>query len=58
MTNWHSYSLTGIVTKKLQLERTIMLKKIDDFLILKFPHIISAFALFWFSIVAYGLLNQ
>ena len=34
------------------------MEKIDDILIGHFPHIIIAFATFWISLIAYGLLSQ
>lgn len=34
------------------------MEKLDKFLVEKFPLIIVAFAVFWFSIVAYGLLKD
>jgi hypothetical protein len=41
----------------IDLERNEM-EKLDKFLVEKFPMIIVGVAVFWFSIVAYGLLNQ
>lgn len=35
-----------------------MLKKLDKFLMEKFPHIILAFTFFWLGLVAYGLINS
>ena len=35
-----------------------MLKKIDEFLMVKFPHIILSFVAFWLSLVAFGLYNS
>ncbi len=35
-----------------------MLKKLDKFLMEKFPHIILAFTFFWLALVAYGLIQS
>lgn len=46
-----------IFKDKYNLDEKSMLKKLDNFLMEKFPHIILAFTFFWLALVAYGLLN-
>ena len=34
------------------------MEKFEDMIVVNFPYIIIAFAVFWISLIAYGLLNQ